>query len=171
MRFSASKAGGWPPSRGPDRGPISCPAGTCRYFTTHPPAGQVLRHTVSRNILLRCENLLFNFFPLKGKNTHNSPPQPPPPLPAAPGAGKQSRPRRVAFTGTAHCLTELPGTPGWPGASPHLPRRLGCAGLSASAPRRCPDPVLSKDAPQEACKQLCAGWDGLGSSVCWPEWT
>lgn len=43
---------------------LPVPANT---FMTLLPLAQVLRHPVSRNILWRCENLLFNFFPLKGR--------------------------------------------------------------------------------------------------------
>lgn len=150
--------------------PISHPAGTCRHFTTHPPAGQVLRHTVSRNILPRCENLLFNFFPLKGKNTRTKATSPPPPSLLL--YGLETKP--AVNTGT-HRRCPLSGNDvrdperAWGSPSPGQASRT--AGFSASAPRGCPDPALSGGAWKGASRQLFAEWGVLGSSECPPEVT
>lgn len=134
--------------------------GTCRHFTNHPPAGQVLRHTISRNILLRCENLLFNFSPLKGKkHTHNNP-HPPTHyhLPCcSTGWETKPAPNRGIHK---HCplpcrVLKKPGVGA--GAAHHLHRRPGHAGFSASAPSECLNPALSGRALQGAYKiALCS---------------
>lgn len=58
----------------PQGSPSPVPLVPAYTFTTHRPAGQVLRHTVSTNRLQRCENPLSQFLsPLKEK-THAPPP-------------------------------------------------------------------------------------------------
>lgn len=132
----------------------------------------MLGHTVSRNILPRCENLLFNFFPLKGKkHTHNNHPHHHH-LPCC-STGWETKPVVNDCT-HRHCplprrVLRGPGCGGGePGAVPHLPRHPGHARFSASAPRKCQDPALSRGVLQGICRYFFAVWGGLGSSVCPP---